>query len=170
MFAMDLIKPVQTESALPILFVPKNDGTFRFCVDYCKLCAVPVQDSNPIPRQYECMDSLGDARTFSTLGANCSYWPMEVASEESEKTAFAPISDYFELGMPFAVWSKKPPRTFQELISYYPSINGRFLSFISMISSGFLSPHTNASTTCKKSWRYWTMLGNREVNEMQALY
>jgi Reverse transcriptase (RNA-dependent DNA polymerase) len=36
----------------------------------------------------DCIDSLGDAKYFSTLGANAGYWQISVTAEDQYKTAF----------------------------------------------------------------------------------
>ena len=63
--------------------VPKPDGSVRFCIDYRKLNLMTVKDPYPIPRMDECIDSLGDARVFSTLDFNAGYWQIPVAEEEN---------------------------------------------------------------------------------------
>ena len=71
-----VIEPAQSEWAAPVLFVPKKDGRLRFCVDYRKLNEIIVRDSYPLPRMDECIDSLAEAKIFSTLDANSGYWQM----------------------------------------------------------------------------------------------
>lgn len=65
--AMDVIDKDQTEPAALIVFTAKKDGPLRICVDYGKLSAVTIQDSYSMPRMNKCINSLGDAMTFSTL-------------------------------------------------------------------------------------------------------
>ena len=73
-----VIKPAQSEWGAPVLFVPKKCGKLRFCVDYRKLNSMTKKDAYPLPRIEECIDSLGDAAIFSTLGANSGYWQMKI--------------------------------------------------------------------------------------------
>ena len=70
MLEKGVIEPATTDWASPIVFVPKADGSLRFCVDYRRLNAMTVRDSYPIPRMDECIDSLGSATVFSTLDCN----------------------------------------------------------------------------------------------------
>lgn len=65
-----LIEPKQTESASPVVFVPKKEEEIGFCPDYRKLNAATVRDSYPLPRMDECLDFLVNAETFSTLDEN----------------------------------------------------------------------------------------------------
>jgi len=76
------------EWASPAVMVPKPDGSVRFCIDYRKLNLMTVKDAYPIPRMDECIDSLGDARVFSTLDCNAGYWQIPVAEEDKHLTAF----------------------------------------------------------------------------------
>lgn len=59
MFEMGDIKPAETKWGAPIVFVPKKDGSSRFCMDYRKLNAViTIRDSYTIPKMDECIVSL----------------------------------------------------------------------------------------------------------------
>ena len=69
MLKSGVIAPSNAEWASPVVFVPKPDGSLRFCVDYRKLNSITVRDSYPMPRMDECIDSLGSATVFSTLTA-----------------------------------------------------------------------------------------------------
>ena len=67
MLEQGVIEPASAEWASPVFFIPKKDGTLRFCVDCRRLNSLTRRDSYPIPRMDECIDSLGDATIFSTL-------------------------------------------------------------------------------------------------------
>jgi hypothetical protein len=88
MLAMKVIEPSTTEWAAPVVLVPQPDGSMRFCIDYRKLNSISERDVYPLPRMDDCIDSLGDARVFSTLDANAGYWQTRVSKEDSEETSF----------------------------------------------------------------------------------
>jgi hypothetical protein len=88
MIKAEVIEPATSEWASPIFLVAKPDGPTRFCVDYRKLNAITVCDSYPLPRMDECIDSLGDSKTFATLDCNSGYWQIPVRPEDREKTTF----------------------------------------------------------------------------------
>ncbi len=110
-----VIEPSMSEWAAPVLFVPKKDGKLRFCIDYRKLNSMTVKDSYPIPRMDECIDTLGEARVFSTLDAYSGYWQMNVAKKDRPKTAFVCHSGTFQCKrMPFGLTNA--PATFQRAL------------------------------------------------------
>ncbi len=103
MTAQRVIEPAMSESASPVVLVPKTDGTPRFCVDYRKLNAKTIRDSYPIPRMDDCIDSLGGAKVFSTLDCNSGYWRIPIAEEDRDKTASYLTWDPIDLrGCPLA--------------------------------------------------------------------
>ena len=67
-------EPSSTEWASPVVLVLKKDGSLRLCVDYRRLNAQTTADSYPLPRIDDCIDSLGNAAVFTTLGCNSCYW------------------------------------------------------------------------------------------------
>ena len=77
-----------SEWAAPVLFAPKKDGKLRFCIDYRKLNAMTVKDSYPLPRMDECIDTLGDAKIFTTLDAFWGYWQIALSEKDKPKTSF----------------------------------------------------------------------------------
>ena len=61
------------------------------------------------------MDSLGEARIFTTLDANCGYWQIPVHEDDQHKTAFVTHVGLFEYKrMPFGLTNA--PATFQRAI------------------------------------------------------
>lgn len=110
-----VIEPTISEWASPVLFVPKKDGSLRFCIDYRKLNGLTMKDSYPIPRMDECIDSLGEAKIFSTLDANSGYWQMNVAKEDRSKTAFVCHTGTYQCKrMPFGLTNA--PASFQRAL------------------------------------------------------
>ena len=115
MLAEQVIEPATCEWASPIVFVPKPDGSLRFCVYYRRLNAITVPDMDPLPRMDECIDSLGDADVFNTLYCNSDYWKIQVRPDDREKTnSKSRCGIYRFLRLPFGL--RNAPATLQRAI------------------------------------------------------
>lgn len=57
-------------------------------MEYRRLKDLTVKDTYLLPRTDDCIDILGDAAVFSTLGANAGYRQIPVAPEDQGKTTF----------------------------------------------------------------------------------
>lgn len=102
------------------MFVPKENGTLRFCVDYWKQNAVTERHSSPIPRIDACIDSLGDASIFLPLHANRCYRRVEIEDADWDKTEFtSPQGPYQFSQMPLGVCSAL--ETFQRTMEVFLS-------------------------------------------------
>jgi hypothetical protein len=119
MIAEQLIEPATCEWASPIVLVLKPDGSLRFCVDYRRLNAINVPDTYPLPRMDECIDSLGDAVVFTTLGCNSGYWQIPVHPTIGTKLPLRPTMEYTaSCGCPLASGIPRPPFRGQLILSY----------------------------------------------------
>jgi len=63
----DLIEPTHNTWSSPVVLVWKDDGSWRFCVDYRRLNSMTIQDAYPLPRIDESIDALAGSKFFSTL-------------------------------------------------------------------------------------------------------
>ena len=90
--------------SLPCRLGTQPDGSLRFCVDCRKLNSLTVQDSYPLPRMGECIDSMGEAQFFTALDANSGYWQVPVAPEDRDMTTFTCLAGCFRFRrMPFGL-------------------------------------------------------------------
>ena len=122
MEAEGVISKSQSEWASPVVLVSKPDGSLRFCVDYRRLNAMTERDTYPIPRMDDCIDSLGEAKWFTTLDCNSGYWQIPISVADRARTAFTSHAGIYQFDrMPF--WLMNVPATFQRtldiLLSHY---------------------------------------------------
>ena len=115
MYRDGVIRPSQSSWASPVVLAPKPGGGLRFCVDYRKLNESTIKDRYPIPRMDDCVDSLGNAKVFTSVDGNSGYWQLEVAEEDKHKTAFTSHAGFWEFNrMPFGLTNA--PASFQRLL------------------------------------------------------
>ena len=79
-----IVRPSVSEYASPIVLVKKKDGTYRLCIDYREINKVMFKDRYFFPLIDDLIDSLQDARCFSTLDLEngFSHVPVEEASRK----------------------------------------------------------------------------------------
>ena len=98
------VRPSDSPYGAPVLFVPKKDGSLRFCIDYRWLNKKTVKNRYPLPLPEELFDRLGSAKVFSKIDLRSGYWQMPVKPGDVHKTAFKTRWGLYEfLVMPFGV-------------------------------------------------------------------
>jgi hypothetical protein len=77
-----LSKGLMCPSASPwgssVLFVDKQDGTIRLCVDYHKLNEVTIKNKYPLPKIEDLFDQLNGAKVFSKIDLRTGYHQLKV--------------------------------------------------------------------------------------------
>ncbi|KAH7621093.1 putative Transposon Tf2-9 polyprotein [Nannochloris sp. 'desiccata'] len=112
---LGLIRPSKSPWAAPVLFVPKKDGTLRFCVDYRGLNKVTIRDEHALPIPEDQIRRLHGAKVFSKIDLHSGYYQIAVAGEDVTKTAFTTTFGLYEfLVMPFGL--SNAPATFSRLM------------------------------------------------------
>ena len=67
------VRPSDSPCGAPILFVPKKDGSLRFCIEYHWLNKKPVKNRYPLTLSDELFDRLGSAKVFSKIDLRSRY-------------------------------------------------------------------------------------------------
>ncbi|GFY21178.1 retrovirus-related Pol polyprotein from transposon opus [Trichonephila clavipes] len=111
----DVIESSSSPWAPPIVLVRKKDGSTRFCVDYRWLNDVTKNDSYPLPRIDDTLDTIAGNTWFSTLDLKSGYWQVEIYPDDKEKNAFTTGQELWQFKvMPFVLCNA--PATFERLM------------------------------------------------------
>ena len=101
---MGVIEESSSAYASPVVLVRKKDGTNRFCIDFRKLNAITVLDSEPIPNMDDIMSNLSKAKFLSKIDLSKGYYQIPIAKADREKTAFATPDGLFQFKvLPFGM-------------------------------------------------------------------
>jgi hypothetical protein len=90
------IRPSVSPWRAPVLFVKKNDGTLRMCIDYRGLNVVTVKNKYPLPRIEELFDQLQRVGCYCKFDLRQGYYQVKVKEEDVPKTAFNTRYGHFE--------------------------------------------------------------------------
>ena len=76
MLQRGIIEPSNSAWVSEPHLVRKEDGSFRFCIDFRQLNKVIVHDKYPLPRIDDLLDTLGKSHYFSSLDLASGYWQI----------------------------------------------------------------------------------------------
>lgn len=97
------------------MLVTKADGSWRFFIYFRRLNAITIRDPYPIYLMEDDIDSLGEAKIFTILDANCGYWQVPIHASGKDKTTFTFQSGTYQFKrMPFG--QINAPNTFQRTL------------------------------------------------------
>jgi hypothetical protein len=82
------IHPSSSPWGAPTLFVDKNNGSRRMCVDYRSLNEVTIKNKYPSPWTEDLFDQMRGAKDFSKIDLRSGYHQLKIRLEDIPKTAF----------------------------------------------------------------------------------
>ncbi|KAL4283496.1 hypothetical protein GQ457_16G011840 [Hibiscus cannabinus] len=98
------IQPSYSPWGAPVLFVKKEDGSMRLCVDYRQLNKVTIKNKYHLPRIDDLFEQLKDASVFSKIDLRSGYYQMKVKEADIPNTAFRTRYGHYKfLVMPFGL-------------------------------------------------------------------
>lgn len=83
-----VVKSDQSKWSSPILLVPGKDANLQVCVQYQRLNPTTVPETYLLLRMDDCLDSLGEAKTFTALDALWEYWQVQIKDKDKDKSTF----------------------------------------------------------------------------------
>ncbi|GFU82871.1 retrovirus-related Pol polyprotein from transposon gypsy [Trichonephila clavipes] len=123
-----IIRPSSSEYASPIVMVKKKDGSSRMCINYRKLNQKLVKDKFPLPIIEDVLDTLQEAKVYSTLDLRNAFFHVDVDEDCRKYTSFIVPDGQFEFNkVPFGLSTS--PGVFQRYVSSHIVESGTIKPF-----------------------------------------
>ena len=139
------IRPSDSPYGALVLFVPKKDGSLRFCINYHRLNEKIVNNRSPLPLLEELFGLLRSAKVFSKIDLRSGFWQMLVKPKDVNKPIFKTRWGIYEfLVMPFGVTNA--PTQFMNMMNAFLGeyLNKFVFVFFNDVLIYFANPQNHA--------------------------
>jgi len=118
-----------SEYRVPVIFIPKKDGTLRMCIDYRDLNRITTKDRFPLPSTEDLIDKLQGTKVFSKIDMYAGYNQMAIRPEDTHKTAFVTKFGLYKWRvLPFGL--ANGPAAFMQMMNWILASNPELRNFI----------------------------------------
>ena len=94
--ANGFIKPSKSLAGGPILFIQKENGSTRLCIDYQEVNSLTIKNCYPLSLIGELLDYPDCANRFTLLDLINAYYQIRIRENDERKTVFQMRYSYFE--------------------------------------------------------------------------
>ncbi|MCO5587968.1 hypothetical protein L7F22_041921 [Adiantum nelumboides] len=114
MLTKGVIVPSNSDWASEPHLVKKDDGSYRFCIDFRPLNQVTQHDVYPLSRLDDLLDQLGQSKYFTSLDLASGYWQIPLNPDDAHKIALRTLRGFYQFSrMPFGLSNARS--TFQRI-------------------------------------------------------
>ncbi|GJR19004.1 putative reverse transcriptase domain-containing protein [Tanacetum coccineum] len=154
------IRPSSSPWGASVLFLKKEDGSFRMFIDYRELNELTIKNRYPLPRIDDLFDQLQGLLYFSKIYLRSGYHQLRVHEDDIPKTAFRTRYGHLEFTMmPFGLTNA--PAVFMDLMNRL-----REVQFLGHVINGDGIHVDSSKIEAVKNWKSPKTPTNDEEQEL----